>query len=62
MMNIPFGLGLPVAYATPNMDEAKRSIGKVAEMNVATLCLGHGKPLVNVAAPAIRAFASKLGL
>ncbi|HLZ62414.1 MAG TPA: MBL fold metallo-hydrolase [Ktedonosporobacter sp.] len=62
MMNIPFGLSLPVAYGTPDMDEAKRSIGKVAEMNVATLCLGHGKPLVSMAAPAIRAFVNKLGL
>lgn len=62
MMNIPFGLSLPVTYATPDMHEAKRSICKVAEMNVATLCLGHGKPLVGTAAPAIRAFVSKLGL
>lgn len=62
MMNIPFGLSLPVAYATLDMDEAKRSICKVAEMDAATLCLGHGKPFVGTAAPAIRAFVSKLGL
>jgi glyoxylase-like metal-dependent hydrolase (beta-lactamase superfamily II) len=62
MMNIPFGLSLPVAYGTPDMEEAKRSICKVAEMRVETLCLGHGKPLVRMAAPAIRAFVSKLGL
>jgi glyoxylase-like metal-dependent hydrolase (beta-lactamase superfamily II) len=62
MMNIPFGLSLPIAYATPDMEEAKRSICKVAEMDVATLCLGHGKPLVGTAAATIRAFVSKLGL
>lgn len=62
MMNLPFGLNLPVAYGTADMEEAKRSIGKVAEMGVATLCLGHGKPLVGTAAPSIRAFVNKLGL
>jgi glyoxylase-like metal-dependent hydrolase (beta-lactamase superfamily II) len=60
MMRLPFGLSLPFVYATPDMDEAKRSIRKVAEMNVATLCLGHGKPLVGTAASAICAFSSKL--
>lgn len=50
---------LPLIAATPDLDEAKRSIRKVAEMNVATLCLGHGKPLVGGAASAIRAFAHK---
>ncbi|GCE15583.1 hypothetical protein KTT_54420 [Tengunoibacter tsumagoiensis] len=48
--------------ATPDLDQAKRSIHKVAEMNVTTLCLGHGKPLVGNAAVAIRAFAHRTGL
>lgn len=62
MMNLLFGLSLPVSFGTADMDEAKRSIRKVAEMHVATLCLGHGKPLVGTAASAIRAFASKLNV
>jgi glyoxylase-like metal-dependent hydrolase (beta-lactamase superfamily II) len=60
MIRLPFTLNLPPAAATPDMDEAKRSIRKVAEMNVAALCLGHGKPYSGNAAPAIRAFANKL--
>ncbi len=60
MMRIPFNLGLPIAAFTLDMAEAKRSIHKVAEMNVATLCLGHGKPYVGNAAPAIHAFAKRL--
>jgi glyoxylase-like metal-dependent hydrolase (beta-lactamase superfamily II) len=51
---------LPLVAGTPDLDEAKRSICKVAEMNVATLCLGHGRPYVGNAAPAIKSFASKL--
>lgn len=61
MMRSPSGhFVLPLVSATPDLDQAKRSIHKAAEMNVATLCLGHGKPLVGDAASAVRAFASKL--
>ena len=61
MMRTPSGrFVLPMVAATPDLDQAKRSIHKIAEMNVTTLCLGHGKPLVGGAAFAIRAFASKL--
>jgi len=60
MMRIPFNLNLPTVGFTPDMDEAKRSIHKVAEMDVATLCLGHGKPYIGNAAPAIRAFAASI--
>ena len=61
MMRTPSGrFVLPMIAATPDLDQAKRSIQKVAEMNVTTLCLGHGKPLIGDAASAIRAFANKL--
>ncbi|QBD81769.1 hypothetical protein EPA93_39675 [Ktedonosporobacter rubrisoli] len=60
MMNLAFGLSLMPAYTTPDMDQAKRSVHKIAEMNVDTLCLGHGKPLVRIAAAAIRTFANTL--
>jgi len=51
---------LPMVAATPDLEQAKHSICKVAEMNVATLCLGHGKPMIGGADVAIRAFADKL--
>jgi glyoxylase-like metal-dependent hydrolase (beta-lactamase superfamily II) len=60
MTRIPFNLGLPQASYTPDMGEAKRSICKVAELNVDTLCLGHGKPYIGNAVTAIRIFASTL--
>jgi glyoxylase-like metal-dependent hydrolase (beta-lactamase superfamily II) len=60
MVRIPSNLHLPQASYTPDMDEAKRSIHKVADMDVQTLCLGHGKPFIGDAAPAVRAFANTL--
>jgi hypothetical protein len=61
MMRTPSGrFVLPMAAATPDLDQAKRSIQKVAEMDVATICLGHGKPRVGDAASAISAFATSL--
>lgn len=60
MMRMPSGrFVLPLVSATPDLDEARRSIHKVAELNVDTICLGHGSPYVGGAAPAIRAFANK---
>jgi glyoxylase-like metal-dependent hydrolase (beta-lactamase superfamily II) len=61
MMRMPSGrLMLPLASATRDLEEAKRSVQKVAELQVETLCLGHGKPIIGNAAAAISAFASKL--
>lgn len=60
MARIPFNLNKPPAAFTPDMDEAKRSIRKVAELGIATLCLGHGNPYVGNADVAVRAFAAKL--
>jgi glyoxylase-like metal-dependent hydrolase (beta-lactamase superfamily II) len=61
MMHMPSGrLVLPLASATPDLDGAKRSVRKVADMQIKTLCLGHGKPIIGDAAAAISAFASKL--
>jgi glyoxylase-like metal-dependent hydrolase (beta-lactamase superfamily II) len=60
MMRLFSGLRLPPAMVTPDMEETKRSIRKVAEMNVETLCLGHGKPYDHDAEPAVRTFADKL--
>lgn len=60
MARIPFSLNTPPAAFTPDMDEAKRSIHKVAELGIATLCLGHGNPYIGNADEAVRAFAAKL--
>lgn len=47
---LPWRLTLPIASFTPDMAEAKRSVGKVAAMGVRTLGVGHGPPLVDNAA------------
>jgi glyoxylase-like metal-dependent hydrolase (beta-lactamase superfamily II) len=61
MMRSPLGrFLLPMVAATPDIAEAKRSIHKVAELNVTTICLGHGQPFIGNAASTIKAFASKL--
>ncbi|GHO50228.1 MBL fold metallo-hydrolase [Ktedonospora formicarum] len=61
MMRAPSGrFLLPMVAATPDLDEAKRSIRKVAELNVDILCLGHGKPYRGNAASALKNFASQL--
>ena len=61
LMRLPSGrLMLPLGAATPDLEEAKRSVRKVAEMQVKTLCLGHGRPIIGNAAAAISAFAAKL--
>ena len=40
-----FGLTLPFAAFTPDMDENRRSVGRVAALEPAVLCFGHGPPL-----------------
>lgn len=54
-------LQLPFRMATVDMDEDKRSIRRVADMNVRVLCLGHGEPIKQDTASLIRAFAQKVG-
>jgi glyoxylase-like metal-dependent hydrolase (beta-lactamase superfamily II) len=61
MMRSSFGrLVLPLAAATQDENEAKRSVHKVAELNVNILCLGHGQPLLDNTARKIRDFADRL--
>jgi glyoxylase-like metal-dependent hydrolase (beta-lactamase superfamily II) len=60
LMHLPWGIALPIAGFTVDMAEAKRSVRKVADMDVDILCFGHGNPLVGNAAAAIRAFAGKM--
>ena len=61
MMRLSPNLRLPVAAFTTDMAENKRSIGRLAALNVAVLCLGHGVPLRRHAAATIRAFADRVG-
>jgi glyoxylase-like metal-dependent hydrolase (beta-lactamase superfamily II) len=60
MMNIFGGLRLPIPMFTPDMDEAIRSIGKLARLDIAITCFGHGLPLVGV--EPIRAFAGRVSV
>lgn len=54
-------LMLPFAFATPDMAEARRSIRKIAALDVAIACFGHGVPLTHNANAAIRTFAQQIG-
>jgi glyoxylase-like metal-dependent hydrolase (beta-lactamase superfamily II) len=52
----------PFLHVTVDMAEEKRSIRKVADMDVSILCLGHGDPYIGNAASIIRDFAQRLGV
>lgn len=60
MMHYMGKLRLPLAMATVDMDEAKRSIGKVAKLDARVACFGHGEPLTDDTADKIRAFAKRV--
>jgi glyoxylase-like metal-dependent hydrolase (beta-lactamase superfamily II) len=57
VMRLP-RLRLPFAAFTVDMNENKRSIKQIAELNAEVICFGHGQPLMNDAAQ-LRAFAAK---
>jgi glyoxylase-like metal-dependent hydrolase (beta-lactamase superfamily II) len=54
------GLRLPFAAFTPDMDENRRSIARLAELDASIACFGHGTPLTRNASQAIRRFAEKV--
>lgn len=54
-------LGLPFSFLTVDMEENKRSVRRLAELDAAVVCFGHGEPLLANAAQAIREFAAKIG-
>lgn len=62
MMNFFNRLTLPFAMATPDMDEARRSVTRVAAMEPAILCLGHGPVLTENTAARVQAFSQQKGL
>jgi MoaA/NifB/PqqE/SkfB family radical SAM enzyme len=51
---------LPFAAFTVDMEENKRSVKKLAELEASVVCFGHGQPLMHDAASQLRAFAAKL--
>jgi glyoxylase-like metal-dependent hydrolase (beta-lactamase superfamily II) len=53
---------LPYAAFSVDLDEDKRSIQKLAGYDAQVVCFGHGEPLMQNGAEAIRAFAQKLGV
>ena len=50
-------LRLPFAMLTVDMDENKRSLKRLAELDAEIVCFGHGDPLTQNAAQRIRDFA-----
>ena len=55
-------LRLPFAAVTVTEDENKRSIRKLAGLDTATMCFGHGTPLVRNTALIVRDFAKQVGV
>lgn len=53
-------LSLPLAAFTSDVAQAKRSIKKLAALDVETLCFGHGAPITHGASARLRAFANDL--
>jgi glyoxylase-like metal-dependent hydrolase (beta-lactamase superfamily II) len=60
VLHLPWGLSLPYQPAGYSLEETRRSVRKVAEMDIDVLCLGHGQPLVGGAAAKLRILAAKL--
>lgn len=59
MMYYLGSLRMPIRAVSPDWNAVKQSIQRVADLDIAILCLGHGKPLYN-ASPIIRQFADNL--
>lgn len=62
VMKLPWGLALPIAAFTTDMQEEKRSILKITDLQPDILCPGHGTPITGGASAALRALAGKLTL
>jgi glyoxylase-like metal-dependent hydrolase (beta-lactamase superfamily II) len=60
MIHLPWGLRMPFAAVTPDWEMAKEAVHKVAAMNIDTLCLSHGRPIIGKASEKINEFAAKL--
>lgn len=56
-----FGLRLPPSIVTVDMEEDKRSVARLTELDVQVACFGHGPALVQGTSEALRAAARKVG-
>jgi len=56
-----FGLRLPPAMVTVDMEEDKRSVARLTELDARVACFGHGPALVQNTSEALRAVARKVG-
>jgi glyoxylase-like metal-dependent hydrolase (beta-lactamase superfamily II) len=54
-------LRLPFSFVTVDMQENIRSIRRLLQLDAAIACFGHGKPLTQDTAQALRRFAQKVG-
>ena len=61
LMHLPWRLTLPFRAFTTDWQEAKRSVEKVAALQVKTLCLGHGEPCIGNAAAQVDDVVRRLG-
>jgi glyoxylase-like metal-dependent hydrolase (beta-lactamase superfamily II) len=62
MMRMFGRLRLPFAVATVDVEEDKRSIKKLTDYDAQVVCFGHGVPITQNAAEAIRGFARSIGV
>ena len=60
MSRLPWGLYVPIKAASPDWAGVKRSIKRVAEMDVANMLVGHGPPTIGNAGAQIAKFAQRL--
>lgn len=60
MMNLPWGLSVPIKFVSPDWQAVHASIRRVAALQAKTLCLGHGPVLLGDAAGRIERFAARL--
>jgi glyoxylase-like metal-dependent hydrolase (beta-lactamase superfamily II) len=61
IFRIPTNMRLPFAMLTVDMAENIRSIGRLTNLNPDIICFGHGKPLRQNTAIALRGFGQKVG-
>lgn len=62
VMHLPWGIRLPIAAFTSDMDEDRRSLTRIAALDAEIVCFGHGRPLRGKDAVKLKAAAAKRGL
>ena len=62
VMHLPWGIRLPIAAFTPDMDEDRRSLSRIAALDAEIVCFGHGRPLHGKDSARLKAAATKRGL